>query len=72
MVQLHLFIVEGQGESHGAQDVPAQTQSQNPPQGEAQTHPVVPDMVKMNRVIMVFRSNNVLMCVKQLILRQFR
>lgn len=48
MVQLHLFVVESQRESHGAQHIPAQTQSQNPPQGKTQAHSVVPDTVKVN------------------------
>lgn len=45
VVQLHLFVVESQAKSHGAQSIPAQTQSQNPPQGKAQTHSIVPDSV---------------------------
>ena len=43
MVQLHLLVVEGQREGQGAQGIPAQTQPQHPPQGQAQAQPVVPD-----------------------------
>lgn len=53
VVQLHLFVVESQTKGHGAQRIPAQPQSQNPPQGKAQTHSVVPDSVKVNIVLKV-------------------
>ncbi|TNN52801.1 hypothetical protein EYF80_036975 [Liparis tanakae] len=42
VVQLHLLVVESQTKGHGAQRIPAQAQSQDPPQGQAQAHPVVP------------------------------
>lgn len=48
MVQLHLFVVESQAKGHGAQRIPAQTESQNSPQGKTQTHSIVPDAVKVN------------------------
>lgn len=47
MVQLHLFVVESQAKGHGAQCVPARTQSHNSPQEEAQAHSIVPDYVKV-------------------------
>lgn len=56
VVQLHLFVVESQWEGHGARNVPAQTQSQDPPQGQAQAHAVVPDTVKSNIVLRVSSS----------------
>lgn len=79
VVQLHLFVVESQWEGHGARNVPAQTQSQDPPQGQAQAHAVVPDTVKTNIVLRVFKSSrvlwgrrlDVLMWVKRLIQGQF-
>ena len=48
MVQLHLFVVESQAKGHGAQWIPAQTESQNSPQGKTQTHSIVPDTVKVD------------------------
>lgn len=48
MVQLHLFVVESQAKGHGAQCVPAQTQSHNSPQEKAQAHSIVPDAVKVD------------------------
>lgn len=57
MVQLHLFVVESQTKGHGAQRIPAQTQSQNPPQGKAQTHSIVPDTVEVNIMRKVSRCN---------------
>ena len=50
VVQLHLFVVESQAKGHGAQRIPAQTESQNAPQGKTQTHSIVPDTVKVKIV----------------------
>lgn len=43
MVQLHLFVVESQGESQRPEEVPTQTDSHYTQQRQAQTHTVIPD-----------------------------
>lgn len=43
MVQLHLFVIESQAKGHGAEHIPAKTETQNSPQGETQAHAVVPE-----------------------------
>lgn len=50
MVQLHLFVVESKAKGHGAQHIPAQTESKNSPQGKTKAHSIVPDTVKVNIV----------------------
>lgn len=48
MVQLHLFVVQSQAKSNGAQSIPAQAKTQKSPQGQTQAHSIVPDVVKVN------------------------
>lgn len=48
MVQLHLFVVQSQAKSDGAQSIPAQAKTQKSPQGQTQAHSIVPDVVKVN------------------------
>lgn len=48
VVELHLFVVESQWEGYWAQRIPAQTQTQDPPQSQAQAHSIVSDNVKAN------------------------
>lgn len=43
MVQLHLFVTESQAKGHGAEHIPAKTETQNTPQGKTQAHAVVPE-----------------------------
>lgn len=51
MVQLHLFVIESQAKGHGAEHIPAKTETQDPPQGKTQADAVVPEVVKVRNTL---------------------
>lgn len=60
MVQLHLFVIESQAKGHRAKHIPAKAETQNPPQGKTQADAVVPEVVKVRKILngkIKFESN---------------
>lgn len=51
MVQLHLFIIESQAKGHRAERIPAKTKAQDAPKGKTQADAVVPDVVKVSKLL---------------------